>query len=280
MRHASSGTPPTPTTPEEALYDLYAESLRAVAEHARRTAPGLAVRTELLCGSPGRVLARTARDASMLVVAAHGFGGYGQPGVGPVSGYVARHASAPVVVVRAPGERGPEGPADVTAYGPVVVGVRDADEATAALKFAFEEAALHGVGLVAVHAWYWFPPALLSYPFRSTAVVSFLTAGQASGAGTAVSRRDLLDARALSAEAGQRLAAMLDGWHGRYPEVPVSHQVVHGHPGHVLAELTGDAGLLVLGRHHHRDGLRPGAGSIQYTVLAQARGPVVLVPSA
>ncbi len=282
---AIPAAPAAPATPEEALRGIYAQSLRAVADDADETVPGLVLETELLSGRPGRTLVRDATGASLLVVGAQGVGGYDQPGLGQVSAYVARHAPCPIVVVRSARERGrprgADGRASVTADGPIVVGVRDADAAATALDFAFAEAALRGAGLVAVHAWYWFPPALLSSsPSRSGTAASAAGPGHADGTGTAASRRDHLDARAMSAEAGQRLAAVLGGWRGRYPGVPVSEQVVHGHPAHVLTELTGDAGLLVLGRHDHRDGLRLGTNSVQHTVLSQSHGPVAVVPSA
>jgi nucleotide-binding universal stress UspA family protein len=263
----SSGGPPA--TPDEALRSLYEQSLRSVAQHAARIAPHLVMETELLSGPPARMLVSDASRASMLVVGAQGMGGYDQPGVGPVSGYVTRHASCPAVVVREPGE---------AADGRIVVGVRDAGEATAALRFGLEEAALRGVPLLAVHAWYWFPPALLPCsPARWTPAPV-----DADGTGTAVSavpRREVLDARAMSAQAAGRLAEVLDGWRGKYPGVRVSQQVIHCHPAHALAELSVDAGLVVLGRHAHRDGLRPGSGLIQHTVLSRAHGHVAVVPS-
>ena len=64
--------------------------------------------------------------------------------LGSVSRYAAAHADCPVVVVRE----------QTTAAHPQVgVGIGDPAEASAALAFAFEEAALRKASLVAVHAW-------------------------------------------------------------------------------------------------------------------------------
>ena len=39
----------------------------------------------------------------------------------------------------------------------IAVGIRDPEDVTGTLAFAFEEAALRGADLVAVHTWYWLP---------------------------------------------------------------------------------------------------------------------------
>lgn len=70
--------------------------------------------------------------------------------LGSVSRYAAMHASCPVVVVRE--ETG-------AVHREVVVGIRDPHDATATLPFAFEEAALRGATLVAVHAGHFPAPA-------------------------------------------------------------------------------------------------------------------------
>ena len=58
-------------------------------------------------------------------------------------------------------------------------------------------------------------------------------------------------------------------------DVPVSQDLVHGHPGRALAGLSARADLVVLGRRsaHH------GPGSVMHAVLSHAHGPVVTVPS-
>jgi nucleotide-binding universal stress UspA family protein len=194
----------------------------------------------------------------MLVVGASGIGGYGEVGLGRVSGYLARHARCPLVVVRDDQDR--------PMSHEIVVGVRDADEAAAALRFAFEEAAVQGARLLAVHCWYWFPPALSLAPEKQYATQP------------AAARLDVLDAQALSEDAAVRLAEVLSTWQDKYSGVQVGQRVVHGHPGRVLAGLTSQADLVVLARHDGCGGIRPGSGLVQSAVLNHAEGPVAVIP--
>jgi nucleotide-binding universal stress UspA family protein len=125
----------------------------------------------------------------------------------------------------------------------VVVGIRDPENPGQALAFALEEAALRDTDLVAVHA-----------------------------CGTA-------DPEELAAEAARQLAAALDGWRDKYPDVPVRQDVVHGHPAWVLSSYSTRADLVVLGRHDSPGTTAHAIGSVQHTVLHHARGPIAVVPS-
>ena len=94
----------------------------------------------------------------------------------------------------------------------------------AALAFAFEEATLRQASLLAVHAW--------NTPRSETA-----RAFQALAAP---------GARAIEEQLTSKLAALLDDWRDKYPDVPVSQDVVHGHPGRALVGLSARADLVVL----------------------------------
>ena len=142
----------------------------------------------------------------------------------------------------------------------IAVGIRDPQDVSGALAFAFEEAALRRADLVAVHTWSWFP----SGPD--------VPAGQAGAPGSP-------DPGQISAEAGRHLTAALAGWREKYPGVPVRHDIIHGHPARVLASYSARADLVVLGRHGHPAGPGPGVGSVQHAVLDHAHGPVAVVPS-
>jgi nucleotide-binding universal stress UspA family protein len=123
----------------------------------------------------------------------------------------------------------------------VVVGIRSPHDCGPALAFAFEEARLRKAALLAVHAW--------QFP----------------------------DSRAADGAAG-KLDDVLNDCRSGYPDVDASRDVVHGHPGRVLADLSARADLVVLGRHSANGRLVPGPARVIHAVLSHARGPVVTVP--
>jgi nucleotide-binding universal stress UspA family protein len=73
------------------------------------------------------------------------------------------------------------------------------------------------------------------------------------------------------------LTETLSEWRGKYPAVTARPEAVSGHPGHVLADYSARAALVVIGRHG-----APGAGhaigSAPHTLLGHARGPVAIIP--
>jgi Universal stress protein family. len=78
-----------------------------------------------------------------------------------------------------------------------------------------------------------------------------------------------------AADAASQLAGLLDECRAKYPDVKVTHEVVHGHPGRALAGLSARADLVVIGR---RPGT-PGPGSVRHALFNHAHGPVAIVPS-
>ena len=231
-----------------------ADALRAAATRALRTAvarveevaPGLEITTDLLAGPPALAVAGSGSDAAMLVVGARGAGGFAAMILGSVSRYAASRARCPVIVVRQ---------ATMAVHHEVAVGIRDPQNTSEALTFAFEEAAARHADLVAVHAWHWFPSAL---------------AGEADRGGLT---HVPVHPDQISAEAARSLSAALDGWQEKYPDVRVRHDVIRGHPARVLANYSARADLVVIGRHGG------GIGSIQHALLDHAHGPVAIVPS-
>ena len=124
----------------------------------------------------------------------------------------------------------------------VAVGIKSPEDCGPALAFAFEEAHLRKAALLAVHAW------------------QFPDSHAAEGA-------------------ARRLDDLLNDCRGKYPDVDASRDVVHGHPGRVLADLSARADLVVLGRHSATDRLVPGPARVIHAVLSHAHGPVVTVPA-
>jgi nucleotide-binding universal stress UspA family protein len=234
---------------------LQGESRRALEEaitRSREVAPGQLVDADLLTGPQALAVTQSGSGALMLVVGARGAGGFAAMTLGSVSRYAAMHASCPVVVVREETS---------AVHREVVVGVRDPNDTDAALAYAFDEAALRGASLIAVHSLNWFHSALSGH----------------AGSGDATGQ--FADAEQVTAEAELNLSEALRMWRGKYPAVPVWQDVVHDHPAHVLASYSARADLVVIGRHDETRA-RPAIRGIQHALLAHARGPVAIVPAA
>lgn len=217
--------------------------LAAAAARAAGTAPGLLIETVPLEGPAAQAVAGSGTGALMLVTGSRGLGAFAAMVLGSAARYAAGHAACPVVVVR-----------DETAAVRhlVGVGVGDLDGCAGPLAFAFEEAALRRASLVAIHAWH-APQAGISrtgtlYPPPALHIAA--------------------------ADAARELAVLLERWQEKYPGVPVSQDVVHGHPARALAGLSARADLVVIGRH---PGL-PGPGSVRHAALSHAHGPIAVIP--
>jgi nucleotide-binding universal stress UspA family protein len=81
-----------------------------------------------------------------------------------------------------------------------------------------------------------------------------------------------------AAAAARQLTLLMDTWHQKCPDVPVRHDLVHGHPGRALAGLSARADLVVIGRHATHPGPQC-PGSVRHAVLNHAHGPIAIVPS-
>jgi nucleotide-binding universal stress UspA family protein len=138
----------------------------------------------------------------------------------------------------------------------VGVGIGDLDDCADSLAFAFEEAVLRNASLIAVHAWH-------------TPQTEISRAGQAFTAP---------GPHLAEEQAAWALGELLDGWREKYPEVPVSREVVHGHPGRALVGLSARADLVVIGRHAKHPDLQ-GPGTVRHALLNHAHGTVAVVPS-
>ena len=234
-------------TVSDALRKNRDRALAAAAERAAAVAPDLPVDVDKLPGAPVHALVEAGSGASMLVVGARGVGAFTAMVLGSVSQYVSAHATCPVAVVREE---------TTAAHRQVGVGIGDPARSAAALAFAFEEAEKRGASLIAVHAW--------DSPQGEI--------GRATWALATPGRP------ALEEEAARRLDSALADWQAKYPDVHVSRDFVHAHPGRALVGLSARADLVVIGRQMKRGAL-PGAGAVRHAVLNHAHGPVVTVPS-
>ncbi len=187
---------------------------------------------------------RTGRAAEVLL--GHGADllvlGAGRHGRGVV-GRVLRRSRCPVVTVP---------PTDRAGTGLVVVGVCGTPASDAALRWAAQQARLHGSRLQVVHAWQVHPTSVRELLRPGDAVV-----GQAAG----VSRQ-------VEAWAAAVLGAAA-------PEVVA----VHGPPLEGLCDASAQADLLVLGRGLHGLLARVLGGAVATDLSALARCPVAVVPT-
>ena len=218
-------------------------ALATAAELAARTAAGVLIDTDELTGPTAQAVTAAGSGALMLVLGSRGAGAFTALLLGSVSRYATTHASSPVVVVR------DESPAPHQLIG---VGIADTESCRDALTFALEEASLRHAGLHAIHSWH-MPQAEI------TRAGPMPTESRAQAA----------------ADAASQLAGLLDECRAKYPDVEVTHEVVHGHPGRALVGLSARTDLVVIGR---RAGA-PGPGSVRHALLNHAHGPVAVVPS-
>ena len=229
--------PPSPAAAFDLARRSAEQSLAEGMRFARSVMGDREVRPLLACGSAAYVLCEEGADAGMVVLGSRGHGGLAGMLLGSVSAQVAAHAPGRVVVVR-----GHWLPAGGYTPGAVVVGADGSEASSAAISFAFEEAALRGAALLAVCA-------LADTP------------GSLGGARQIEEQFELAVAREEKA----------------YPEVTALRQIAHGAPRAALLAAAQDAQMLVVGARG-RGGLRGmRLGSVSQAVLRHASCPVGVV---
>jgi nucleotide-binding universal stress UspA family protein len=217
------------------------------AECARQCTSGVRVREDLFEGRASERLIALSANAELVVVGTRALGGLVRRVTGSVAGEVATHAACPVIVVRGAGALPHrEHP------GPIVVGVGGDDAHV--LEFAYREASLRGLPLVAVHAWH-FPAAAWS-------------TGMAP----------LVMSDVPGREAAETLEAAVEPWRQRFPEVETRLEPREGSVRGVLVEVGSGATMLVLGATR-TSGVLGRLGSVTQPVLDSASCPVAIVHS-
>ncbi len=201
------------------------------------TVPDLSdVRTVLAEGSPAHVLCERSGAAEMVVVGSRGHGGLAGSQLGSVSWQVASHGQGRIVVVR-----GRWRPVNQT-LGPIVAGIDGSPESQAALTFAFEEAALRDVPLVAVCA-------LTDAP------------GRIGGMGR------------MEEEFGRLMTSR----EKEHPEITVLRQVAFGTPRSALLAAAAEAQMLVVGARGLGGLEGMCLGSVAGTMVHHSPCPVAVV---
>jgi nucleotide-binding universal stress UspA family protein len=237
---------PSPYRPPEGGLRHQAERILAEAyARAHAAAADLEIDGELVTGAAAAVLIDAARTADLVVVGDRGLGGFGSLLIGSVAVQLAAHATRPVLVARGRGRPG----------GPVLVGVDGSPANDPAVGFAFEEAALRGVPLLALHAW---------------------TGPVSTGPGDMLPL--VYDPAAVEADETRLLAEAVAGWREKYPDVEVRRMLVRRHARRALIEATGRAQLAVVGTRGLGGFTGLLLGSVSHAVLHHAAGPVAVVP--
>jgi len=242
-----------------AMFDDVRRVAQVVLEDARSTVteayPALTVDTQL-CDEPPHVALRMASErALLLVLGAHGHGSMTES-LGSVAVKVANRSASPVVVVRA------DAAGRLHGDGPVWVALDGSANSDDALFFAFAEASLRGVTLVALHSW-----------------------NDESSSGAV--RSDPVEAHRARFEEEQRLLAeQLSGQTETFPDVEVRPLVLRGHPAATLLEHCGEApetrkpSMMVVGSRGRGGFAGLLLGSTSQALISHFPGPVAIVRQA
>jgi nucleotide-binding universal stress UspA family protein len=230
-----------PTGLHESVRQNAGTIVRAAADAAREVAPGLDITTELHRGPAGLVLRDASPRAALLVLGSRGRGGFTGLLAGSVAVTLAAHGHCPIVVIR-----GEEPEPD----GPVVVGVDGSATSDAAVALAFEEAAIRGCDLVAVHAWA--DQAVLDDPHPEA------------------------DPDAPIERAHEVLAERVAAWREKYPEVRVFRTVDRDRPAPLLLHVAEGAQLLVVGSRGRGGFTGLTLGSVSQAMIHHAACPVLI----
>lgn len=129
---------------ERAAADTILAGASLVARRSVLAPDGLSISVESLVGPTIATMIDQSSDASMIVLGTRGNGDYFAQMLGSVSTAVSAQAHCPVVIV-------PRSVSIESARDSVIVGLDGSTSNQRSIQLAFEEASLHGTGLVAVH---------------------------------------------------------------------------------------------------------------------------------
>jgi nucleotide-binding universal stress UspA family protein len=210
---------PVPVAAEQLRDTRAREIVEDAANLVRNTAQAAGVSaamagTEIYYSSAIPTLIELSERATMVVIGSRGHGALRRGLLGSVSTGLVSGAHCPVAVIH-------EGVAPA-ATAPVVVGIDGSPSSDVATRIAFEEAAIRGVELIAVHAW------------SDVDMVDVVDVAGVDWDTVTQGKVKFLDKR-------------LSGWCERYPDISVRRVVVRNQPAIHLAEEAEKAQLLVVG---------------------------------
>ncbi|WP_371799040.1 universal stress protein [Streptomyces sp. NBC_01707] len=246
MMHVPLG-PSSLGPPEGGLRNIANRMVAEAVERARSAEPELEITNAVVTGEPLTVLEAQSRKAELVVVGSRGMGGFVGLLLGSTAVHLAAHGQCPVLVVRK----------QVRPARQFLLGVDGSPAGDGAVQFAFAEAALHGVGIVALRAWT--PWNTTAPPPQDPAMPYSYEPG-------------------MLADGEERLVTeALAGHSERYPSVAVEHKVVRGATREVLIDASREAGLLVLGARGRGGFAGLLLGSVSQALLHHAHCPVAVV---
>ncbi|MFK0156151.1 universal stress protein [Streptomyces sp. NPDC090493] len=229
--------------------EVMAEDVVAgAARRAHRRQADVRVSTGVLAEEPEYALVRESRSASLLVTGTRGRSGLAEALLGSVSLTVAGHAHCPMVVVRGSHDN----QAATPVHGRVVLGVGEAGEKSAAVRFAYEEARRRKASLNAVRAW---------------RCPSYETTDHPMLAGEPARLHEQQAVEALE-------TALRDA----PDDVETERRTVEGHARTVLVEASYDADLVVVGARRRPRSFGLQLGRVAHGILHHSACPVVIVP--
>lgn len=239
---------PPVSLPPGTLQDIAEQIAAEAAAHARAVEPDLEIQAEVELGEPLAALEAASRRADLVVVGNRGRNAFTGLLLGSIGVQLAAHAHCPVMVTRDLQDAG----------GPVVLGVDGSAAGEPAVDFAFNEAAIRGCGIIAVHAWTpWNAPAPLpddpSLPYAAKP-------GE------------------LAAQEERLLAETVAGRREKHPDVEVERRSVRGDTRKALIEASAGAQLVVVGSRGRGGFTGLLLGSVSQAVLHHAHCSVVVVP--
>jgi len=230
--------------------------LQATADSLTVNHPGLRIEIFQQDGPPAKVLLDQSRTASVAtVVGADGQGQLAGAFFGSVAARLAAHGHGCIVVARPTPCETAERP------GVIAVGVDGSAQSQAAIGFAYEEAALRGATLLAIHTWNDKPlnHALGSYPLD-------------------------INPTSIDDQEHRLLETELAGWEHKYPEVPVRMRVLRGRAVPNLLRYSSPVGnqptqLMVVGSRGRGGFAGLLLGSTSQAVMTHAGCSVAIVHS-
>lgn len=243
-RLATSLVTPVPIGVVDRARQAGREILHGAAQLAKDSSDGsLRITTAMPSASAVSALVAAATRAELVVVGGSGTSAISRMLLGSVTAGVLHHARCPVAVI--PDEYSP---ADTAGAAPVLVGVDALESSDGAMEVAFEEAALRGVELVVLHAW-WAPGAYELPGFEWDE---------------------------LRPDVETWLSDRLRGCAERHPDVVVRRAAVPDQPARHLSDHPGHPQLIVVGSHGHGEFAGKLLGSVSNAVVQSARVPVIV----